>query len=110
MRHTALTVGLLVLVGCAPQEPASEIVRRVEAAGAGEMKTASKEAITGWLGRNPQVAADTHRDCQPVRQKASANWADTTEGRVCAAAAEAVVFRMPDALPKDERTFKGGAR
>lgn len=110
MRRSTLAVGLLALAGCAPQEPVSEIVKRVEAAGAGDTKTASKEALVGWLRRNPQVAAGTHRDCHPVREKAAANWSDTTEGRVCAAAAEAVVFRMPDTLPKDERTFKGGTR
>ena len=110
MRSTTLIVGLLALTGCTSQEPVSEIVRRVEIAGAGDMKTASREAIVGWLHRNPQVAADTHRDCQPVRAQATANWADSTEGRVCAAAAESVVFRMPNALPQDERTFKGGSR
>lgn len=96
----------LVLAGCM-QEPPSEIVRKVEAAGAGNLRAASKDAIEDWFRKHPDVANQTKQMCLPVRASAPANWGYSTEGRVCNAASVAAVFQFKE-RKGDGRGFEAG--
>jgi hypothetical protein len=92
-----LSVVLIVsfLAGCT-KEPPSEIVRKVEAAGAGDLKAASQQAIEGWFRKHTEFAVEVRDECRPIREKAPATWSDTTEGRVCNAANVASVFNFKE--------------
>jgi hypothetical protein len=92
MKHAAVVLALL-LIGCRSERP-SEIVRKVEVAGAGDLRAASKEAIEDWFRKHPDVANETRQMCVPVRANAPANWGDSTEGRVCNAANVAAAFQF----------------
>ncbi len=87
----------LAMAGCSlfvPKEPRSAIVEKVERAGAGDVSTASTQAIQEWLGRHREIADAVEDMCKPVREKADAKWADSTEGRVCSAAHTLAFFRF----------------
>jgi hypothetical protein len=92
MRSTCVLV-LVLLAACTRERP-SEIVQRVEAAGAGDVRSASQDSLEQWFRKHPDVANDTKRLCAPVQDKAPATWGDTTEGRVCKAASVATVFQF----------------
>lgn len=81
----------LALASCT-REPDSAIVRQVEAAGAGDVRAASNDALLDWFRKHPQVGQETRKLCEPIRKDAPAKWADTTEGRVCQAAHTAAAF------------------
>lgn len=105
-----LTVGAVCLVGCTLRnDPPSEIVKAVEARGAGDLTAVSRQALEDWFRKHPDVTVETRKMCEPVRKAAPASWGDTTEGKVCAAAAVAGVFGV-QGIPKDGQTFHGGAR
>lgn len=82
----------LVMCSCKKKEPPSAIVEKVEAAGAGELSSASFDSIEQWFLKHQDVAWRTKKACMPIREKAPAGWAETTEGRVCEAAIAANVF------------------
>jgi len=92
MRIWTLAI-VLILVGCA-KEPLSAIVAKVEAAGAGDLRTASPQAVETWFRQHKELAVEVKQLCQPVRERAAANWADSTEGKVCAAASVASAFNF----------------
>src|SRR5215472_6790852 len=79
-----VTLGL-ALVGCSRERP-SEIVRMVEKAGARDLRRASVHAITHWFYKHLYVATQAAKRCRVTRARASAEWPETTEGRVCTAA------------------------
>lgn len=84
---------LVLLAACSP-EPSSEIVKKVEAAGAGDLKTASGDAIEQWFRKHPELANEVKQLCVPIQDRAPAKWGDSTEGRVCRAASVATVFKF----------------
>lgn len=84
---------MAAFVACAPREPHSEIVEKAQQAGAGDLKAASNEAIQQWLGKHREVAIQVDEMCKPIREKATAEWAGTTEGRLCSAARQTAFFR-----------------
>jgi hypothetical protein len=88
-----LTIILMTfaLASCT-REPDSAIVRQVEAAGAGDVRAASNDALLDWFRKHPQVGQETRKLCEPIRKDAPAKWADTTEGRVCQAAQTAAAL------------------
>jgi hypothetical protein len=106
-----LFLGLFMVVllcgGCSRQEPRSAIVEKAEKAGSGSLSTASSQAMQQWLGKHRDVAIDIENMCKPVRQGATAQWSDTTEGRLCAAAHELAFFRSAPAKG-DGRVFRPG--
>lgn len=83
---------VLLTSSCNKKEPPSAIVERVEAAGAGDLSSASSDSIEQWFLKHQDVAWQTKKACMPIREKAPAGWAQTTEGRVCEAAISANVF------------------
>lgn len=87
-----MSVVAFAMCACKKTEPASAIVRRVEAAGAGDLSSASFDSIEQWFLKHQDVGWQTKKECMPIQDKAPAGWADTTEGRVCRAAIAASVF------------------
>jgi hypothetical protein len=85
-------VALIGLAGCGI-EPQSAIVQKVEAAGSGKLSNVTKEGMREWLSKRKDLAYQVDETCKPVRSKATAQWADSTEGRLCTAARELAFFR-----------------
>ena len=108
MRLSFVLLGLL-LVGCTrvPREPASEIVQKVEAAGAGDLRSASQDSIEDWFRKHSDFAVEVREQCRPIREKAPATWSNTTEGRVCNAANVASVFNFKE-RKGDGRGYQAG--
>ena len=101
--------GLVILSGCTASEPPSPIVQKLEAAGSGDLKSASADAIQQWLGPRRDLAIEVENMCKPARQNAAAKWADTTEGRICAASSQLTFFRYTPQTG-DGKTYKSGTR
>jgi hypothetical protein len=97
---------VLLLAGCT-REPRSEIVRRVEAAGAGDLRSASQQSIEGWFRQHTDFAVEVRDQCRAIREKATANWSSTTEGRVCNAASVASAFNFKE-RKGDGRGYEAG--
>ena len=93
-----------LLVGCHKKEPPSLIVQRLEAAGAGDVSAESVNSIQQWLQEHENLAMQTKKDCDQVRKSGTtqADWADTTEGRVCTAAANTSFYHP---YKGDNKTF-----
>ncbi len=83
---------LIGLAACS-REPKSEIVEKVEAAGSGNLSSVSNAGMKDWLARHKDLAYQVDDMCKSVRPNAAANWADTTEGRLCNTARELAFFR-----------------
>jgi hypothetical protein len=81
----------LVLASCT-REPDSPIVRRVEQAGAGDVRKASDAALLDWFQKHQEVGQPVRKLCQPLLSNSPAGWADTAEGRVCRSAQAAAAF------------------
>ena len=88
-----LTIVLGALGGCAKQEPPSAIVQKMEQAGAGDLSSVSQTNIQDWFAKHKDLAYDIDDLCKPIRDKASAEWGQTTEGRVCNAAHQLALTR-----------------
>ena len=82
----------IVAGGCKKVEPLSPIVKKVKDVGAGDVSNASKESIEQWFRQHRDLAKEIGQDCKRVKPTKPADWGDTTEGRVCQAAASAAVF------------------
>jgi hypothetical protein len=103
----ALLLFVLSLVGCSvTKEPASAIVQKAQACGAGDLSAASSVAAQDWFSKHHDCAVAVDQMCKPVRDKAPAAWTDSTEGRVCIGArAVAQWIRNPS---RDHQTFQAG--
>lgn len=84
-------LGLSFLTACgivfksnSPASGTSKIVAQVEAAGAGPVDNASKEALFYWFRDRIPLTLAINKQCKEIRSSASAAWEDTAEGRVCA--------------------------
>jgi hypothetical protein len=96
---------LLLMTGCksdsnnvptTPVAPQSPIVAQVEAAGSGDLETVDTPAMQNWLAKHIDVAKKVAPECATVSKNAPANWAGTTEGRVCTATAHVMFFAPKD--------------
>lgn len=102
-----LAASLIVLAGCSVAERPSAIVQRAEAAGSGKLTSASVQGMQAWLERHRDLAVDLDRMCAPVRQKADAQWLDSTEGRLCTASRN-VAMSTFKRLEGDHKTYGAG--
>src|ERR1700677_636018 len=113
LRERALTYGCLaVLAGlfaCNRSEPRSPIVEKVEQAGSGNLAGVSKDSMREWLGKHKEMAYQVDENCKPVRQKATAQWAGSTEGRLCTAARELAFWRSSP-VTSDGKTYSPGLK
>ena len=115
MRFIAAVTGLAAtigMVGCLERpEARSAIVQKAQASGAGHLSGASNDSIRQWLGQHRSLAVEIERMCAGVRANAPANWGDTTEGRLCAAAHQLAFTNLPPGgVKSDGRTFRPGTR
>jgi hypothetical protein len=85
LRKSAIAYECLVvlasLCACSRPEPRSPIIGKVEQAGSGNLTAVSKDGMREWLGKHKDVAYQVDEMCKPVRQKATAEWAESTERR-----------------------------
>jgi uncharacterized lipoprotein YmbA len=107
MMRLLLAAFLIVMAGCSVSERPSTILQRAEAAGSGKLASASVQGMQSWLERHRDLAADLDRMCAPVRQKADAQWLDTTEGRLCTASRN-VAMSTFKRLEGDHKTYGAG--
>src|SRR5690348_5142538 len=82
---------VLTADGCERLRP-SPIVKMVESAGAGDLRTTSVGSMVRWFQKHPATAIKADNLCVPVRTNAQAEWPETIEGRVCNAAARVAGF------------------
>ncbi len=107
MRWLCLALISIVLAGCSlldQAEPKTALVQKVEQAGAGDLSKASTASIQQWLAKHGELAKEVNLSCQPIREKATANWADGTEGRLCEAARSATAFSDYHP-PRDDKKY-----
>ena len=112
LRTSAVAFGWIVLLttfSCSRLEPSSPIVEKVERAGSGSLTAVSKDGMREWLGKHKDVAYQADEMCKPIRVNAMAQWADSTEGRLCAAARELAVWRAGP-VTGDDKTYLPGLK
>ena len=100
-------IGVFCMSACRQGEPSSPIVQKLEAAGSGDLSKTSADGIQQWLGPRRQLAIEVEGMCKQARPGATANWAVTTEGRVCAASAQLAFYRYTPGRD-DAKTYKSG--
>jgi hypothetical protein len=112
LRTSAVAFGWLVVLAtfsCSRREPNSPIVEKVEQAGSGSLTAVSKDGMREWLGKHKDVAYQADEMCKPVRLKATAQWAESTEGRLCTAARE-LAFLRSGPVTSDDKTYLPGLK
>src|SRR5579863_5628670 len=113
LRRRAIAYGCLAvfvaLQACSRSEPNSPIVERVEQAGSGDLAAVSKDGMREWLGKHKEMANQVDEMCKPVRQTATAEWTESTEGRLCTAARELAFFRSGP-VTGDDKTYSPGLK
>jgi hypothetical protein len=113
LRHRALTYGcsalLVGLLACGRSEPRSPIVEKVEQAGSGNLAGVSKDGMREWLGKHKEMVYQVDENCKSVRQKATAQWAESAEGRLCTAARELAFWRSGP-VTSDGKTYSPGLK
>ena len=112
LRRGAVAFGWIVLLttfSCSRPEAGSPIVEKVERAGAGGLTAVSKDGMREWLGKHKDVAYQVDEMCKPVRQTATAQWTESTEGRLCTAARELAFFRSGP-VTGDDKTYLPGLK
>jgi hypothetical protein len=103
----ALVASALITGACTTPESRSAIVDKVEQSGSGSLSPTSTESIQLWLGKRRDLSHEVDEMCKGARQKATAQWSESTEGRVCAAARNVEVMRAVP-VQGDGRTFQPG--
>ena len=104
--------GLVVLTGlfaCSGPETSSPIIEKVEQAGSGSLTAVSKDGMREWLGKHKDVAYQADEMCKPVRLNSTAQWAESTEGRLCGAARE-LAFSRSGPVTSDDKTYLPGLK
>jgi hypothetical protein len=103
----AWIIGVFCMSACRQAEPPSPIVQKLQAAGSGDLSKTSVDAIQQWLGPRRQLAIEVEDMCKQARLRAIANWAESTEGRVCVASAQLAFYRYTPGQG-DGKTYKSG--
>ena len=98
---------MVFMVGCSiTKEPPSAIVKKAQSCGTGELTGVSTAAVQDWFSKHRDCAVAVDAMCKPVREKASAGWTDSTDGRVCVGARSVAQWvRTPS---QDHETFQAG--
>ena len=111
MRNATSTmiIAALALPSCSIQEPPSKIVSKAEASGTGNLSRASIPAMQIWLEKHRKVAGELDTMCVSARADAPAEWADSTEGRLCRAA-RGVASATFHPMESDHRQYEGGLK
>ncbi len=113
LRKSWVAYGCLVvltgLFACSCRETRSPIVQKVEQAGSGDLAGVSKDGMREWLGKHKDLAYQVDEMCKPARPKATAQWSDSTEGRLCTAARELAFWRSGP-VTSDGKTYLPGLK
>jgi hypothetical protein len=113
LRKRAVACGCLVMLtglfACSRPETRSPIIEKVEKAGSGKLTAVPKDGMREWLGKHKDVAYQVDEMCKPVRLKATAQWAESTEGRLCTAAHELAFWRSGP-VTSDDKTYSPGLK
>jgi hypothetical protein len=104
-----MIVGALSIESCKVSKSKSNIVEKAESAGSGDLTLVPTSDMLSWLGKHDGVAMEIDRMCAPVRQQATADWKETTEGRLCTAARQRAFFRSTK-VTGDGQGFWPGTR
>ena len=88
-----LGLGLMIMMTGCTREPRTVIVDKVEQGACGPLTGVSTDAIQKCLAAHRQLAIEVDEMCKPIREKATAQWHDSTEGRVCAAVRNLAFWR-----------------
>lgn len=88
----ALFASMMLINGCT-EEPRTALVEKVEEAGCGTLSGVTTDAIQKCLAEQRQLAIEIDQMCTPIRKTGSAQWNDSTEGRVCTAARNLAFWR-----------------
>src|SRR5260370_27196373 len=83
---------IISITGCA-REPRTAVVEKVEQGGCGPLSGVTTDAIQKCLAERRQLAIEVDQMCIPIRKTATAQWNDSTEGRVCTAARNLALWR-----------------
>lgn len=103
----SLVAILLSAVACTRDQPRpSAIVERVQQAGAGDVAAASPYSLDDWMRKHRDLAVEVEKMCVPVREKADAQWSDSSEGKVCVAARNAAMSTYRS--PRDGKGYHAG--
>jgi hypothetical protein len=112
MNDLRLLAGFALIIaclsGCGKNERPSPIVQKVESAGSGPLAGIPEAGMEQWLRQHRDVARDVDSMCAPVRQTATADWGNTTEGRLCAASRQVAFFSAPPAVTNSGKTYAPG--
>jgi len=112
MKNLRLLGGVALLIpgfsGCGKHEAPSPIVQKVEASGSGPLVGVPEDGMEQWLRQHRDVARDVDKMCAPVRQRATADWGNTTEGRLCVAARQVAFYSAPPAVTNSGKTYAPG--
>jgi hypothetical protein len=103
---SVLIAALLSAVACTLEQQHSAIVDRVRQAGAGDVAAASAFSLEDWMRKHRDVAVEVDKICVPAREKADAQWGDTTEAKVCVAARNAAMSTYRS--PRDGKGYHSG--
>jgi hypothetical protein len=82
----AVMLGFSILFGCYDSHAQqSKIVREVQAAGGGNLDFSTLQGLAIFFSDRPQLATKINDECAHLTGQ-DAHWAETAEGRTCAAA------------------------
>jgi hypothetical protein len=88
----SLFAAMMFMTGCT-LELRTAVVEKVEQGGCGPLSGVTTDAIQKCLAERRQLAIEVDQMCAPIRKTASAQWNDSTEGRVCTAARNLAFWR-----------------
>jgi hypothetical protein len=94
-RKTVWSIVAIFGLAACEVESRSAIVQKVETAGSGRLSNVSKNGMREWLAKHKDLAYQVNDMCNPKRSKATAQWADTTEGKLCSSARTGVFSVWP---------------
>ena len=75
----------------------SKIVQEVQGAGSGPLDGVDESGMQAWLANHVDVAKQIAPECASATKEAKAQWAQSTEGRLCAADAKVMFFQSKHA-------------
>ena len=109
----ATCLAIVLAVGACERNRSSPIVKMVEAAGAGDLRTTSVRSMVQWFQKHRALAIKADNLCVPARKHAQAKWPETTEGRLCNAATQVAGFiewQRDIQVNNDHKVFQGGSK
>jgi hypothetical protein len=109
VRISSVLMAIITISACGRSEPRSAIVQTVQQAGSGDLSKTSTTAMQQWLAARRDLAIQVEGMCKPVREQAPAEWADTTEGRLCGASRQLTFFRSGP-VTGDGKTYLPGQK